>query len=350
MNMGDDQGALALSERRESGTELKDVDARDETIGDGSPVRLSVCVPCYSGSAEMVQESIDSAAVQLPAGAELVVLPNGPRAIEALEDVTLPAGALVFPSTEVLDMVTNWNRCLESASGTLIHILHEDDAVAPGFYRVITDLAERFPTAALYSTASQAFDAPEPAATALAAEPELLEGFDAARFLLVDDRHACGNIVLTRQAIDLHGGFLHAYEFSLDEEAFLRYAATGGIAFHPAPLYRNRVHGGQLRYSSWLRPEFIQEFVGGRIEGARPFGSEALELAERSSVERTISVAVTLALAGHRTEALEQLERLEQFIRPHRSRRITVAKGICRSRVALGLIRARRRLIVGRRE
>jgi hypothetical protein len=342
---------MAVSETlgNEKQARLEDGDVDGAADADARRVALSVCIPCYSASAEMLQESIDSAALQLPAEAELVVLPNGPRAIETLGRVTLPAGARVVSSVEVLDIVTNWNRCLDAAVGPLIHLLHEDDAVAPGFYGVVLDLARRFPSAALYATASQSFADPLPSDETLAAEPELLEGFDAARFLLVDDRHACGNIVLTRRALDLHGGFLPAFEYSLDEEAFLRYATSGGIAFHQAPLYRNRAHEGQLRHSSWLRPEFIREFVGGRIEAARPFGSEAVSLAEDSSVERVVSVAVTLAAAGYRAESVQQLKRLEAFIRPHRSRRITVAKVVCRSRSALALMRARRHLIRGRR-
>lgn len=325
------------------------VDAGSDEHADGPQVGLSVCIPCYSASAAMIQESIDSAASQLPSDAELVVLPNGPRAIEALDAVTLPAGARVVPSVEVLDLVTNWNRCLDAAGGALIHILHEDDAVAPGFYRAVIDTARRFPGAGLYSTASQSFGAPLPGEDALAAEPELLVGLDAARFLLVDDRHSCGNIVLTRRALELHGGFLPAFEYSLDEEAFLRFASSGGIGFHAAPLYRNRAHAEQLRHSSWLREEFIREYVGGRIEGTRVFGNDAVALAERSSVERVVSVAVTLAQAGYLEESLQQLERLEAFIHPHRSRRIQVAKVLCRSRTALALMRARRRVIVGRR-
>ena len=182
-----------------------------------------------------------------------------------------------------------------------------------------------------------------PGPDALAAEPQLLEGFEAAKFLLVDDRHSCGNVVLTRRGLTEHGGFSPAFNYSLDEEAFLRYASTGGIGFHPAPLYQNRSHAGQTRFPSWLRPEFVPEFVGGRIEGAKPFGNDAVELARSSSIERVVSVAVTLALNGNRAEAVEQLDRLQAFIRPYRSRRVTVAKFLCRSRVLLAVLRARRK-------
>jgi len=209
--------------------------------------------------------------------------------------------------------------------------------------------ARRFPDASVYSTASQAHDAPLPPAEALDAEPTLIEGLDAARFLLVDDRHSCGNIVLTRRVVLERGGFLPDYAYSVDEEAYLRYAAAGGIGFHPAPLYRNRVHPGQVRYASWLRPEFVREFVGGRIEGARAFGSEAVALAERTSVDRVVSAVLTVALAGHRAEALAQLEELERFIAPVRSRRVRIAKAACRSRIALATVRLRRRLVDRRR-
>ena len=328
------------------GAAVTDAASNRGDVGRGlpSPIALSICIPCYSSPREMVQESIESAAAQLPDGAELIVLPNGPDAIEVVGTLSLPPSARVEPSSDVLDLVSNWNRCLDAANGALIHFLHEDDAVAPGFYRAILSAAERFPDAAIYSTASQAYDAPLPSPEALNAEPALFEGLDAARFLLVDDRHSCGNIVLTRRVVEERGGFLQEYAYSVDEEAYLRYAAAGGIGFHPAPLYRNRVHPGQVRYASWLRPEFVREFVGGRIEGARAFGSEARALAERTSIDRIVSALVTVALAGYRDEAVAQLEELERFLRPARSRRVRVAKAVCRSRAALALVRLRRRL------
>jgi hypothetical protein len=318
--------------------------AGGDDAGARASIPLSVCIPCYSSPREMVQESIDSAASQLPDDAELIVLPNGPDATEVVGTISLPAGARVESSAEVLDLVTNWNRCLAAANGALIHFLHEDDAVAPGFYRAIMMAAARFPDAAIYSTASQGYDAPLPSPETLDAEPTLIEGFDAARFLLADDRHSCGNVVLTRRVVEERGGFLPDYAYSVDEEAYLRYAAEGGIGFHPAPLYRNRVHQGQVRYASWLRPEFVREYVGGRVEGARAFGSEARALAERTSVDRIVSALVTVARAGHRTEAVAQLEELERFLRPARSGRVLIAKTVCRSRTALALVGLRQRL------
>jgi hypothetical protein len=318
--------------------------------GRRAPIGLSVCIPCYSAPLALLQEAVDSAAQQLPEGAELVVLPNGPRAIETVEQVVMPTvGARVEASAEALDLVTNWNRALDAAHGSLIHILHEDDAVAPGFYRVVLETARRFPGAALYATASQSFDAPLPSDEEVAAQPELLEGLAAAEFLLVDVRHSCGNVVFTRRALEASGGFLPEFSYCCDEEAYPRLAAFGGIGLHPAGLYRNRVHAGQARHSDWLRPEFVSTYMRSRIQGARGLGPEAVALAERSSEERVVSVAVTFASAGYRDESIRQLDRLEDVIRPRRSRRVMIAKTVCRSRVALALMRARRRALAGLR-
>jgi hypothetical protein len=315
---------------------------------DHSEVMLSVCIPCYSASAAMVQQCLDSAVTQLPEDAEILVLPSGAHAISTVETLVLKPEVRVIPSTDSLDLVGNWNRCLNAASGSFIHILHEDDVVAPGFYDLILDMARRYPDAAMYATAAaQMTDrAVEPGE--LVAEPTFFDGLDAARFLLTDERHACGNVVLTRRAIEAKGGFLPQFAYCCDEEAYLRLAAVGGLGFHPARLYRERAHPGQSRNHDWLRPEFVPIYVGARLEGAKELGPDALDLAVRSTVQRVVSIAVTLASAGYRDESVLQLERLEQFIQPHHSRRITVAKRLCRSSIALAAIRIRRRLLARR--
>jgi hypothetical protein len=310
---------------------------------------LSVCIPCYSAPAEMVQESVDSAAAQLPAGSELVVLPNGRRAVETVSAVRLPPEARVVPSHEELDLVTNWNRGLEEAAGSLVHFLHEDDAVAPGFYSTVLDLWRRHPDAGLYATTSTQLTSTSPPPSAPSGDGALLQGLDAARFFLVDDRHACGNVVMKGDVIAREGGFLPEFSHCCDEEAFLRWAAAGGVALHPAPLYRNRVHMGQSRYSSWMRSDFVQLYLGSRIEGARRLGQEAVELAVSSSERRVVSVAITLALAGHEAESQLRLRELSAALEPRRSRRAQLARLACRSRVMLRFLHLRRRVLDRRR-
>lgn len=312
-------------------------------------VTLSVCIPSFSAPASMVQECVASAANQLPDASELLIFPNGSRAIETLSGVRLPAAARVVPSQDELDLVTNWNRCLAHASGSLVHILHEDDAVAAGFYSTVLDLHRRFPDAGLYATTSGPLTSTERWSHGTSGDPALLQGLEAARFFLVDDSHACGNVVMKMDVIARDGGFRREFSYCCDEEAFLRWSASGGVGLRRIPLYRNRVHAGQARYSDWLKPDFVQLYLNSRTEGARRLGDEALKLAATSSERRIVSVAITLALAGHKPESQLRLAELSAALEPGRSRRAQLAGLACRSRVALRFLQLRRRLLARRR-
>jgi glycosyltransferase involved in cell wall biosynthesis len=56
-------------------------------------------------------------------------------------------------------MAANWNACIQRAHGTFIHILHQDDFVAQGYYREIQRLSVTYPEVSLYSTRSFFVDA-----------------------------------------------------------------------------------------------------------------------------------------------------------------------------------------------
>ena len=49
-------------------------------------------------------------------------------------------------------VTANFNTCVQRSSGELVHILHGDDYVLPGFYRTIEDLAERHPAVSFFHT------------------------------------------------------------------------------------------------------------------------------------------------------------------------------------------------------
>ncbi len=43
-----------------------------------------------------------------------------------------------------LDVIDNWNRCMDSASGDFIHFLHDDDIISPNYLDNLLDLLPRF--------------------------------------------------------------------------------------------------------------------------------------------------------------------------------------------------------------
>jgi hypothetical protein len=176
---------------------------------------LSICVPHNSKPLAILEETIRSAARAMPPNSELLVLPSGSEACKRLKTVELPPGGRVIASEEPLSMVSNWNRCLSESTGDLVHILHDDDVVEAGFYEAIIELHRRFSAAALYSTGFAQLGE-DGAAPADGAEPALLRGDDAGRFLLLDERHEPGAVVVTRRVFREMGGFREEFPHSLD--------------------------------------------------------------------------------------------------------------------------------------
>jgi hypothetical protein len=272
---------------------------------------LSICIPFYAKPVELVLGAITSAATAMPEDSELLVLPNGAEACSELRNATLPSNARVLESEQLLSQVDNWNRCLNLSKGDLVHILHDDDVVMPDFYRKILDLHARFPDAALYATGKAPLEVTSPEARD--EEPILLTGDDAGAFILADWRFFSGTIVMTRRVIDAKGPFREG-SYSLDEEAFLRYATSGGVAFDPAPLYRTRTHEEQVRYKTWRQRDWVESYVKVRVDGATGYSPAAVELAKKSSARRVISVAVELAENGEEKIARGHLDELQRLV------------------------------------
>lgn len=309
---------------------------------------LSVCIPCYGKPVAIVTQAVTSAARWLPDNSELLVLPDGPRAGSELHRAQIPSKARVINSEKRLGLVGNWNRCLKLARGDVIHILHDDDVVTSDFYAAILDLRRRFPKAALYGTGTAPVEAEESRRESEPLrEPFLLEGDDAAAFILDYGRYSAGSVALARSVVTAKGPFRDDFPYCPDEEAFLRYAAQGGLAFDPAPLYRVRTHEQQARYSTWRRPDFVAGYIESRVDGAGHFSPAVIEFALHSSTRRVISIAVSLALGGEGDIALRQLDELGVLVPAcRRWPRFWLARAAGRSRLWRKAAALRRRYVV----
>lgn len=309
---------------------------------------LSVCIPFYGKAPGVVKEAVESAAKQLPLGSELLVLPDGKEAARSLNRVALPRCAHVIQPERRLGLVGNWNRCLELAKGDLIHILHDDDVVDSGFYDAIMKLRRRFPGAGLYATGGRTLGTKSPPLDPAASEQSfLLEGDDAESFILQDPRYCVGSVVVSRNVALTKGLFCKDFPYCPDEEAFPRYAADGGFAFDPTPLYRMRVHEDQTRYWTWRKPDFVPTYVESRVRGARNFSPAMVDLAFRSSARRVMSIALSLALNGESRVAVAQVDELAVAYPTCRTwPRFRVVRAACQSRIWLRAVALRRKYLL----
>jgi glycosyltransferase involved in cell wall biosynthesis len=179
---------------------------------------------------------------------EIHVIQDGadePTAAEVRSLVTtLGAGRVTFRAAgERLGQPAIFNRCLEVARGRFVHLLHDDDWVAPGFYRALRigldDQAR--PGAAFcrhwYTDAD-----------GLPLRLSWLEGEAAGTIpdwlerIAVCCRLQTPAIVVRRDVYERLGGFHPAARSAFDWEMWVRIAAHYPVWFEPTPLAHFRTH------------------------------------------------------------------------------------------------------------
>lgn len=149
-----------------------------------------------------------------------------------------------------LGMAGNWNRCIALARGALVHILHDDDYVSPGFYSGIDALAARFPQASVYFCRVLQVDGGG-SITWVSPRVEAFESYsrDPGSLLYRCEIRFPG-VVVRREAYGRAGGFDGSMRMTLDWDMWVRLIADGGAASVDAALayYRRHEDAATSRY------------------------------------------------------------------------------------------------------
>ena len=98
-------------------------------------------VPAYEPDGKL-RDSLKSVLAQAPPPAEMQITvvddASTPGSVERLVRSIDPSGRVdVVSHGSRLGLAGNWNRAIALARGHFIHLLHQDDAVCPGFYAAI---------------------------------------------------------------------------------------------------------------------------------------------------------------------------------------------------------------------
>lgn len=121
--------------------------------------------------------------------------------------------------------VANFNTCIQRSIGQLVHILHGDDYVLPGFYRCLTSTAERHPAVALIASRSFFVDEDGVILGVTGRIPELEGGAQAVESFFYNTPVQTPGVVVRRSFYERRGGFLPALVHTADCEMWAR--ATG---------------------------------------------------------------------------------------------------------------------------
>lgn len=212
----------------------------------GPRPRWSVMIPAYD-CAEFLSETLESVLAQDP----------GPQAMQiaVLDDhshddpgavVRAVAGARVelVRHPRNLGQGANLNECIRLARGELVHLLHGDDAVRPGFYAALEAplLADPALVAAFCRFVAIRPDSHwETLAELEAPVAGILDDWLAT--LAHGQRLQTPCIAVRRSVYERIGGFDPSTDV-LDWDMWVRVAAAGPVWYEPEPLALYRVRGG----------------------------------------------------------------------------------------------------------
>jgi glycosyltransferase involved in cell wall biosynthesis len=136
--------------------------------------------------------------------------------------------------------IANFNSCIQRSRGHLLHILHGDDYICPGFYRKVAEVARQFNQISLIASRCFCVDE-EGVITAVSDRLQALElpSTDASIFFYGNPLRTPG-VVVRRAFYESAGGFIPALIHSADCEMWARAVGqAGGVVIRdPLVCYR----------------------------------------------------------------------------------------------------------------
>jgi len=232
--------------------------------------KFSVCIPAYKS--KYLQECIDSILRQTISDFELIILDD--CSPEPVEEIVLANNDLRIryhknkKNVGAYDLVDNWNKCLELATGEFIIIMGDDDRLAPDFLAEFQRLIATIPDLNVYHCRSKVIDDDGNDVILTPALPQFEHVYDSIWHRLRQLRsNYISDYVYRTSTLREQGGF---YKLPLawgsdDITAFIA-SAKLGIAHSNKPVFEyrsnrlsitstgNDIHKmmADLQYASWL--------------------------------------------------------------------------------------------------
>ena len=206
----------------------------------------SVMIPTYNCAATL-RQTLQSVLDQDPGPAIMQIeVADNCSTKDRPEDIVaeLGKGRVRFHrNPENLGPSRNFNMCIERSQGELVHILHGDDYVLPGFYARLGELAARHPEAALYGTRVNFINQQCEITGISHALPRLaIVSLDCTDFFYATPLCYAG-VAIRRSFYQKHGGFDTTFIFCPDCDMWARAVAVGGGIVLDEPLAHYRFLG-----------------------------------------------------------------------------------------------------------
>lgn len=224
----------------------------------------SVMIPSYN-CIDYLRESITSVLLQAPSEEEMQ--------IEVIDDFSADGDvqALVaeigqgrvsfFRQPHNVGSLRNFETCINRARGQLVHILHGDDSVKPGFYQEIQSLFNSHPEIGAAFTHCTDFDENN---VSLWTSPKVQEkpGIVDNMLLRIAERLLLQPpAIVVKRSVYEHLGSFFGVHYGEDWEMWTRIAAHYKVAYSPKILANYRVHSNNITGSSFESGQNIKDVV-----------------------------------------------------------------------------------------
>jgi glycosyltransferase involved in cell wall biosynthesis len=262
-------------------------------IGAAQRPRWSVIIPVHNCAGYLAQ-ALPEVLAQLGERTDAEIIVVDDSSIDHPEHAIEPFADRVAyrPNPTHLGAVSTFNRGLQLSTGELVHLLHGDDLVLPGFYDAM-DRALADPTALAAVCRVRDIDAAgHPLYETKSSRRGTGRWPDALSALAVSNRVRAPGIVVRRCGYERLGGFRADLPHAADWDMWTRLAAHGSIVFVDDVLACYRRHGASDTSARVLTGANVRERVSaiGVVAGYVATG-------RRPRITRT-ALAYAVAFAG----------------------------------------------------
>lgn len=296
-------------------------------VPDGVPrPRISVMLPTFEPDAAL-ERALESVLSQSPAATDMqiAVVDDGSRSTDVRRLVTgvdRDGRVEIHLHRQRLGLGRNWNRAIALARGELVHLLHQDDYVLPGFYERVDQGFRRVPALGMAFCRTRIVDGGDRLIKTTSRQ-QWTAGVLGGWLPRIAERQRVQTpaVVVPRATYERLGGFRTDLRQAVDWEMWVRIAADAPVWYDPCVLsvYRRHRHSESTRLlsSGAIWPDLIRAIA---INAAR-VPEEQREKVRQASARWYAGSAIRTVekqLAGGEYHAaaltLEHLPRLLEFL------------------------------------
>jgi GT2 family glycosyltransferase len=209
--------------------------------------RFSVMLPTYEPDG-LLTVALTSVLAQAPDAdaMQIAVVDDGsrPGVVRDIVRQVDPKGRVeVFEHTDRLGLCGNWNRALNAARGELIHLLHQDDYVMPGFYARLGDGFQRRPDIGMAFCRARLVNA-EDRRLKTTSQLRWTSGVLSQWLPRIAERQRVQtpSVIVARRTYESLGGYRPDLQLAVDWEMWVRIAASFPVWYEPRSLAVYRRH------------------------------------------------------------------------------------------------------------